>query len=627
MNRNQKDIKSAKQPRARPTIGFITTNLSSKNTSSIWQGVVDAAQERQVNLISYVARDLKTTNGFDAQANIFYDLINTDLLDGLVIWTTTFVSYAGRAVAAQILKRYHPLPIVAIESGAPDNIPRLDIGSYPLMREVMFHLVKHHGYRRIAFIRGPEGHSAARERYQAYQDVLAECGLPFDPDLVSPASGGSWEQIVGEQAVALLLDQRQVNFEAIVGANDNFAIGAMRALEARDIHIPNQVAVAGFDDDSGSDSLIPPLTTIAMQGYEYGQRAVEMLLTLLASGEPPEQSPILPKLIIRQSCGCINPAVGQAAANAVMLQDKPFTRLTAANKKTSLAEIRQATGFNIKDLASDWTERLLETFWADLTADQPVEFLPTLEMMLRRVIASRGPVSAWENVISALRRSLLPYLGEEQAGLRAADLCLQAQVLISETAQMASRNQALREQQQAQILDEIKLALITTFDVDALLDTLVQQLPRLGMPGFYLSLYEQPQQPTETARLLVAYDEQRGRLELPAEKQLFSSRYLVPKGLLPQERPCSLVAEALYFREEQLGYIVFEVGPRQGQIYDGMRGVISSALQGALLVQRVQEVVVVCMALAVACAILDNPLVQVDRMFPIPVCVALVMRL
>ena len=200
-----------RQHGARLTIGFITTHLSTKNSYTIWQGVVDAARERDVNVISFIARDLDTTVGFDAQANVFYDMINGDVLDGLVIWTPTFVSYAGREGAKLVLDRYRPMPIVAIEGGGPEDIPRLEINSYHYMREVILHLIKEHGYRRIAFIRGPDTTFAvARERYQAYQDVLAEYGLPFDPDLVSPPSSGSWEQEIGEAAIALLLDQRHV---------------------------------------------------------------------------------------------------------------------------------------------------------------------------------------------------------------------------------------------------------------------------------------------------------------------------------------------------------------------------------------------------------------------------------
>jgi anti-anti-sigma regulatory factor len=138
-------------------------------------------------------------------------------------------------------------------------------------------------------------------------------------------------------------------------------------------------------------------------------------------------------------------------------------------------------------------------------------------------------------------------------------------------------------EQRAQILDEIRVAITTTFDVEDLMDTLAQELPRLSIPGCYLLLYENPQRPDETSRLILACDEQRGRLELPPTKQLFPSRWLAPEGILPQDRLYSMVVEPLYFREQQLGFVLFESGQRHGPIYDELRASISSALQGALL--------------------------------------------
>ena len=363
----------------------------------------------------------------------------------------------------------------------------------------------------------------------------------------------------------------------------------MRALQARGIHIPGQVAVVGFDDDTGSDSVIPPLTTVSLQGYEQGRQAVEMLLTLLESGQVPEQVNAPLKLVIRQSCGCVNLAVAQAAAGPIIVQDKPIEAVEIAQRENMLSEMRQAAGTAVEGLDPGWAEQLLEAFFADLKADQPGAFLSALDGVLRQVIAASGQVAAWGNVISALRRCVLPYLADSPMLRRAEDLWQQAQVMVGEAAQQAQRYQAAQVKQQAQVLNEIRAVLITTFDLAALMDTLAQQLPRLGIPGCYLSLYEHPARPTETSRLILAYDERRGRLESEAGKQVFPSRYLAPEGMLPRNRSYSMVVEALYFREEQLGFVLFEVGPRDGPIYDALREMISSALQGALLVRRVKE--------------------------------------
>jgi signal transduction histidine kinase len=69
----QKDAISLQQPNSRPTIGLVIGHLSDKNCTSIWQGVMDTAREQDANVLTFLARDLDTFVGFEAQANVLYD--------------------------------------------------------------------------------------------------------------------------------------------------------------------------------------------------------------------------------------------------------------------------------------------------------------------------------------------------------------------------------------------------------------------------------------------------------------------------------------------------------------------------------------------------------------------------
>jgi PAS domain S-box-containing protein len=168
-------------------------------------------------------------------------------------------------------------------------------------------------------------------------------------------------------------------------------------------------------------------------------------------------------------------------------------------------------------------------------------------------------------------------------------LCQQARVLIGEMAWREQAHQVNLADRRARELREIGAALITTFDVGELMDVLAEGLSRLGIPSAYLSLYEDPEKPLGWSRLVLAYDEvdarRSGRTELPADGVRFPSCRLVPEGRLP-DRQYSFVVAPLYFRERQLGFVLFEVGPRDEAIYDVLRGDISSAFQGALLLRE-----------------------------------------
>jgi len=166
--------------------------------------------------------------------------------------------------------------------------------------------------------------------------------------------------------------------------------------------------------------------------------------------------------------------------------------------------------------------------------------------------------------------------------------------MIGETAQRAQAYQTFQAARQAQTLREIETTLTTTLDVAGLMDVLAQNLPRLGIPGCYLALYEDtqpdkyPQPAPEWSRLALAYTEQ-GRVELEPGGRRFRSCELAPEGMLLRERRYNLVVEPLYFRENQIGFVLFEVGPHEGTIYETLRAQISSALQGALLVRQVKS--------------------------------------
>ena len=85
------------------------------------------------------------------------------------------------------------------------------------------------------------------------------------------------------------------------------ALDALQALHARGIRVPDEVAIVGFDDIEQSRSVTPPLTTVQIPSYEEGRPLVESLLARLDGKEVPDQVKLPTKLIIRESCGCVDP--------------------------------------------------------------------------------------------------------------------------------------------------------------------------------------------------------------------------------------------------------------------------------------------------------------------------------
>ncbi|MFC1974977.1 substrate-binding domain-containing protein [Chloroflexota bacterium] len=596
-----KNSDKAKGQHSRLTIGLLASSLMDSRTHDIWNGVTDAARERGVNLICYLAgrvEDKEATKGNMRQALV--DLVSAENLDGLI----TFQWWHNREWFESVCHRFRdaahqPWPIV--------NCMRLYQGysgvavdNYQSMRPVIEHLIEVHRYRRIAYVGVKEGHATAEARYRAYVDVLTEHDISVDQSLVMPPDYAEpW--FGGAAGIRYLLDEQKlqpkVDIEAVVFFNDAGALEALDVLQKRGVRVPYDMAVVGFDNIKKCSITIPPLTTAAMPNYQTGKQAVETLLAKLEGEQVSEQVIVPAPLMIRQSCGCLDPSVAQAKVGVITEVTESIEVAISTEREQFLSNMKQAANANL-DSVGEWTEHLLEAFVAELTTQPLVEFvdldaseptaifLSTLDEILRQVEQTGGNIDAWQDVLSAMRRDILPYLADTY---RADDLWQQGQILASKVIQQAQARKQAQTNQQAATIRHIGLELLTTFDMARLADVLARNLPQLGIPSCYLSLYENPDAPAEWSRLILAYD-QRGQVELEEGGRRFASAQLVPEGMLSPEKQYNMVVEPLYFGENQFGFVLFEVGPPEGSVYEALREEISNALQGTLLMQGRQQI-------------------------------------
>lgn len=616
MTNRKTNRKNNASPQARRlTIALLIEVVSASENqycATIWNGIADAAQERGVNLICFAGGTLRASpvREIEVQRNMLYNLVDRDNVDGLVISGGSLSSQVSAREFQAFCDRYRPLPMVNI-GAVVDGIPSVMIDNVSGLRGAVSHLIETHGYRRLACILGPERSSDAMERYRTYAETMTEHGLAVDPDLVVP---GEFARSSGAAAMRILLDERQlrpgVDFEAVVSVNDSMAMGALDVLRARGIQVPYQVAIIGFDDMEEARVSTPPLTTVRQPMREQAKQAVDMLLAKLAGEDVPEQIVLPAELVVRQSCGCHSQTVSQVATLRMATPGdstgEAFEHALAARHDDIVDAMVQAVVASSAKAASaatlEWAAQVLDGFAAGMRDETPDGFLLALDRVLREVVAERDDLSvspgqrvaAWQGAVSALRHQALATLGDGETLARAEDLWQQARLFMAETALQAQRYRELRAEQQIRLLQEIGQAVVTTFDVGELMDAMARELPRLDIPSSYLSLYVGEGRPPRQSRLILAYDQTKeqypgGRIELASGGQQFPSRMLAPEGMLPQGRCYSMVAEPLHFQDAHLGFALFEAGPRDGMVYELLRGQLSSALQAALLTQQIKR--------------------------------------
>ncbi len=560
---SRKVMRAADNATKRLTIGLLIGETGSWWGQSLLQGVTDAAEMFDVDLICYVISQIRDRD--TQQGNAIYALVNADLLDGAIV--SGNIAYAVRAETfdAYVDSLRDVIPLVGVVM-AHEGIPSVLADGYSGMYDNIKHLIEDHGCRQLAFIRGPVGNLDADERYRAYTTLLEEYGIPFNPDLVQVSNfsaGRVAMEALWPRMLAAPRDQGDTSPRAVVSANDDMAVQVMTLLREYGLRVPEDVIVVGFDDSLAAQNLDVPLTTVRQPTQAIGRRAMQMLLQRLR-GESTEQIAKVPaELVVRRSCGCLPGAVLQIpveAQAAVMDQPiPPFTGVPAPMWKAFLAGVQEQS-----------TE----------------DFLFLLDQALREARDTEGDLADWQRLLTEARRHILTHLGDPVARHRAEDLLQQARLLVgdAERRQEAYRRQ-LFEQQETR-LGQIDTTLSTTLHLDELAPALSGLFPRIGIECCFVSLYENEDPLAERARLLFEYDTYRPggapEVALHPEGPWFAPTQLAPRQILFAERRRTVIVLPLILQQHQLGYAVLW-GGQYWRLYNRLTQRLSDVVFRALL--------------------------------------------
>jgi LacI family transcriptional regulator len=195
------------------------------------------------------------------------------------------------------------IPVVLV-SGSPDE-PHADVvdaDNRAGMTALVSHLIERHGKRSLLYVGGPRDAPDARERRGIFEESLAR----YQGVRMTGAFEGRFAAASGQVAArAILQAPRGEMPDAVVCANDQMAIGAIRELQAAGIRVPADVAVTGFDDIHLGALVTPSLTTVHQPMRLLGERACALLLERIGQPGLPRRVERLPtRLIVRESCGC-----------------------------------------------------------------------------------------------------------------------------------------------------------------------------------------------------------------------------------------------------------------------------------------------------------------------------------
>ncbi|WP_437838457.1 SpoIIE family protein phosphatase [Sorangium sp. So ce1153] len=566
----------------RPTIALVTDYLTGEYQAEVRFGVERAAEEHDVNLLVVFGETHARPGYTMVPSNTIYPLIGAETVDGLVIVSSALTNHLGIQGTHAFCRSYAPLPVCSVGLALP-GVPSVVVDNASGAETIVAHMVDDHACQRVAYISGPANNEEATLRADAYRRVLAARSLPYDERLFV---FGDFLIDGGRGAMRELL-ARGVDFDAVVAGNDHMALGAMDALKAHGLDIPNDVLVCGFDDAAVSRVTKPSLTSIRQPIKQLGALALQTVVRMLAGERVPERSQLSVELTRRESCGCgyyaTLPRAPSAARRPAAEDARGLAATPAEPGPPSVAWQREEMERSLASAVTvpgasraTWPGALLSALEEEL-AGREGRFLQALTDVLDEAAREGVALDQFQGVVTLLRARLrsAPQGAQHDAAERLWHAC---RALIAQASVRAEGERRLYLQVASVNLSWTGRCLSTCLSLPLLRRTLAAELPRLALTRASVSLYDDPKRATLTSLFLM----ESGR-EVDPPRGSFPTRCLTPPGFLGSRERWSVFAMLITFGEaEHFGIAVLGSGANE-VVYDALRLQLSSALKAVAM--------------------------------------------
>ncbi|WP_057762211.1 LacI family DNA-binding transcriptional regulator [Cytobacillus praedii] len=259
-------------------------SISNPFYTEIINGIQNTAIANSYNIL------LCETDSNPQRENIYFNMIKNKLADGVISMDPT----VNRQKLTELAES-HPV-ILCSEYDEGGSIPFVTIDSELAAYQAVKHLIRL-GNKKIALINSDEKFLYARQRRSGYERALKEFNLPIREEWIYHTRDLEFQN--GVQAMRMLLELEEKP-TAIFAVSDTLAIGALKGINGSGLHVPNDLAIIGFDNISFSNMTNPTLTTVSQPMYKMGVTAANMLIMSI-KGEQVESVVLDHDLIIRES--------------------------------------------------------------------------------------------------------------------------------------------------------------------------------------------------------------------------------------------------------------------------------------------------------------------------------------
>ena len=269
------------------TVGLVVTTVADPFASEVACGIEQVANDHGYAVF------LANSNADAEHERKVVQALAERRVDGIIV-TSSRVGSDYLPMLAQL-----NVPMVLVNDQYPGEfVHSVMIANEDGSRAATEHLIDL-GHRRIAYVGDRSGYQTETERLEGYKQALSAAGIEFEAELAVHGDGRPEGAAEAMEALLKLAEPPT----AVCCYNDMTALGAMRAIRARKLRVPEDVSVTGFDDLFFAEYLEPPLTTVRQPMRRMGEMAMENLLKLMSGEDSVAQVKAEAELIVRGSTG------------------------------------------------------------------------------------------------------------------------------------------------------------------------------------------------------------------------------------------------------------------------------------------------------------------------------------